>query len=207
MAQVFNSPGQSGQKESCVMRRTSLATVLAIAPVMLLLSGGRAAAQDVGTFDQIADRDAIARVVEHPWRGVCSGPGAKFHCFAKVQTDEQGNVQKFANAQGFGPTDFQGAYKLPKTGGAGKIVAVIDAYHYTNAEADLAVYRSQFGLPACTTANGCFKQVTASGSTSFGSADQAGCGNGWESEAALDLQMASAACPDCHLLIVETPDD
>ena len=36
------------------MRRTSLATVLAIAPVMLLLSGGRAAAQDVGTFDQIA---------------------------------------------------------------------------------------------------------------------------------------------------------
>jgi hypothetical protein len=165
-----------------------------------------AAAQDRLTLDQLADREALSHVDQFPWRAACDGAGAGFHCFAKIRTDENGYVQKYASPQGYGPAQLEAAYKLPSTGGAGKIVAVIDAFHYANAESDLATYRSTFGLPPCTTANGCFKQVAADGTTNFGKADPMGCA-GWAGEAALDLQMASAACPDCHILIVEASSD
>ena len=189
------------------MRRTSLAAVLVIAPVMLLLSGGRATAQGLGTFDQLADQEALAGVVHYPSRSLCTNTGKGFHCFAKIRTDAAGNVQKSTSPQGYVPTDIQSAYKIPTTGGTGKTVAVIEAYHYANAEADLAVYRTQFNLPACTTANGCFKQVADDGTTNFGSADPGGCNTGWPGEASLDLQMVSASCPACKILIVEAPND
>jgi subtilase family serine protease len=79
-------------------------------------------------------------------------------------------------------------------------VAIVDAYDNPNAEADLGAYRSRFGLPACTTANGCFRKVNQRG--------QAGpypAGNvGWGQEIALDLDMVSATCPACHILLVVT---
>ena len=74
----------------------------------------------------------------------------------------------------------------------------MDAYDDPNAEADLGVYRSQFGLPACTTANGCFKKVSQTGSTKYPRANA-----GWAVEISLDLDMVSAACPTCHILLVE----
>jgi subtilase family serine protease len=125
--------------------------------------------------------------------------------------DADGKIEHFALGQGYGPSDIQSAYNLPTTGGNGKIVAVIDANDYPQAESDLAAYRSQYGLPACTSASGCFIKVGQTGSaTALPSPDPQGC-NGWNQEAALDLQMASAACPDCKIMIVEansatTPD-
>jgi subtilase family serine protease len=77
-------------------------------------------------------------------------------------------------------------------------VAIVDAYDDPTAEADLAVYRSQFGLPACTTANGCFRKVSQNGTTSYPARD-----GGWAQEISLDLDMVSAACPSCHILLVE----
>ncbi len=77
-------------------------------------------------------------------------------------------------------------------------MAVVDAYDQPNAESDLAAYRSQFGLPACTTANGCFRKVNQSGGTSYPPAN-----SGWGLEIALDLEMVSAICPNCHILLVE----
>ena len=44
-------------------------------------------------------------------------------------------------------------------------MAIVDAFDDPNAESDLAVYRSQYGLSACTTANGCFKKVNQTGGT------------------------------------------
>jgi len=41
-----------------------------------------------------------------------------------------------------------------------------DAQDDPNAEADLAQYRSTFGLPACTTANGCFQKLNENGNAS-----------------------------------------
>ena len=100
---------------------------------------------------------------------------------------------------GYGPADLQSAYNLPSTtAGAGQTVAIVDAFDDPNAEADLAVYRSQFGLPACTTANGCFKKVGQNGTTSYPLAN-----GGWAQEISLDLDMVSAICPNCHILLVE----
>ncbi|HZR42007.1 MAG TPA: S53 family peptidase [Ktedonobacteraceae bacterium] len=101
---------------------------------------------------------------------------------------------------GKNPVDLQSAYKLPSaSGGSGQTVAIVDAFNDPNAESDLATYRRQFGLPACTTANGCFRKVNQNGNTSpLPSSDV-----GWSEEISLDLDMVSAVCPNCHILLVE----
>ncbi|SEM63255.1 S53 family peptidase, partial [Streptacidiphilus jiangxiensis] len=86
----------------------------------------------------------------------------------------------------------------PANGGAGQTVAIVDAQDDPNAEADLATYRSQYGLPACTTANGCFKKVDENGGTNYPSAD-----SGWAGEISLDLDMVSAIAPNAHIVLVE----
>jgi len=78
-------------------------------------------------------------------------------------------------------------------------VAVVNAFDDPSLEADLGVYRAQYGLPACTTANGCLRKVGQTGSaTALPTAD-----SGWASESALDTEMVSAGCPLCHILLVE----
>jgi len=122
---------------------------------------------------------------------------ATAHCFAVYRAPQAFGAN--ATPTGFGPADLRSAYKLPSTGGAGQTIAIVDAYDNPNAEADLGAYRQQFGLPACTTANGCFKKVNQRGAASplpEGS-------SGWGVEISLDLDMVSAACPDCHILLVE----
>ena len=59
------------------------------------------------------------------------------------------------------------------------------------------MYRAQFGLPTCTTANGCFRKVGQTG----GKTPRANAS--WSQEISLDLDMASAICPNCHILLVE----
>jgi hypothetical protein len=99
---------------------------------------------------------------------------------------------------GLHPADLQSAYNLPSSN-AGGVVAVVDAFDDPAAEADLAVYRAAFGLPACTTANGCFRKVNQHGLIAPYPAPDAG----WAQEIALDLDMVSAACPKCSILLVE----
>ena len=111
---------------------------------------------------------------------------------------------KAALPAGYGPADLVAAYKLgnTRTLGAGRTIAIVDAYDNPNAEADLAVYRSTYGLPPCTTANGCFRKVNQRGAaTPLPEGDP-----GWGVEINLDLQAASAACPKCKLLLVEGDD-
>ncbi len=101
----------------------------------------------------------------------------------------------------YGPSDLQDAYELADkaaTFGGDQTVAIVDAYDDPNAESDLAAYRSHFGLPPCTTANGCFHKVDQSGGTSYPAPDA-----GWAGEISLDLDMVSAICPHCNILLVE----
>jgi hypothetical protein len=100
---------------------------------------------------------------------------------------------------GYGPADIRSAYNLAGTSATGKTVAIVDAYNDPNAEQDLATYRSHYGLTACTTANGCFKKVNQSGAT----APMPSTDYGWGLEISLDLDMVSAACPSCNILLVE----
>lgn len=100
---------------------------------------------------------------------------------------------------GYGPAQLAAAYNLNAGGGSGQTVALVESGDYPTAEADLAVYRSQYGLPPCTTANGCFSKVGQTGSTTSLPRVNAS----WAEETALDEDMVSAICPNCHILIVE----
>lgn len=138
--------------------------------------------------------------------GKISMPGTA-HCFAKVVTDARGNIREWtpnprlarnSTPSGYGPADLRSAYKVTSSGSSSYTIAIVDAYGYPNAEADLATYRSQYGLPPCTTANGCFKKVDQNGGTNYPRTDV-----GWAQEQALDLDMASAMCPNCKILLVQ----
>jgi subtilase family serine protease len=103
---------------------------------------------------------------------------------------------------GYDPEDLRSAYAIPTTGGAGQTIAVVEGFVYRQAEKDLAEYRSQYGLPACTSKSGCLTIVNGQGQ-----APHYASATGWELEVALDLDMASAACPECHLLLVDAEEE
>lgn len=145
---------------------------------------------------------------------VCSyatSPGVA-HCNARVRTDAAAQqLGSGLSAQGvtpaalpggaYGPPDLQAAYgtvTASATVGTGRTVAIVDAYDDPNAESDLATYRAAAVLPACTTVNSCFKKVNQNGGTSYPAADV-----GWAEEISLDLDMVSAMCPLCKVLLVE----
>ncbi len=158
-----------------------------------------------------ADAAPTAKGTSHRNVSVCAtaGPG-RAGCLAirRDAIDTAGQVvhqsrtaAAAAAPSGLAPADIQSAYKLPAATTAtpaGPTVAIVDAYDDPKAEADLAVYRKQYGLPACTTANGCFRKVNQNGGTTPPKAN-----GGWAQEISLDLDMASAACPSCKILLVE----
>ncbi len=103
---------------------------------------------------------------------------------------------------GIDPEELRQAYAIPTTGGAGQTIAVIEGFSYKAAEKDLAKYRSRYGIPECTAASGCLTIVNSGG----GVPRKHGV-TGWEPEAALDLDMASAACPECHVMLVSAEEE
>ncbi|MDB5073035.1 MAG: peptidase [Candidatus Eremiobacteraeota bacterium] len=105
---------------------------------------------------------------------------------------------------GLHPADLQDAYDLPSsTAGAGQVIGIAVAYDNPKLEADLAVYRATFGLPPCTSANGCFKKITPGGLLGgLLSGNQ-----GWGQESSIDVQVASAVCPKCKIIVVEAGSD
>jgi streptogramin lyase len=101
---------------------------------------------------------------------------------------------------GFSPKDLQSAYALTKSGGTGQTVAVVDAYGDKAVNGDLAEYRKEYKLGECTEANKCFKKVNVLGVE--GSYPKEG-PEIWGAETALDVEMVSAVCEQCHILLVE----
>ncbi|MGZ3438359.1 MAG: S53 family peptidase [Polyangia bacterium] len=135
----------------------------------------------------------------------CATAGHTYHCKGRIRTD----VRPLANAAavtGYGPADLSSAYALNTALKPTTTIAVVDAFGYPNAESDLAQYRSKYGLPACTVASGCLTIVNQQGQKSpLPSPPPAN--DDWTVETALDLDMASAACPSCKLLLVQANDD
>jgi hypothetical protein len=136
------------------------------------------------------------------YKNVCTRAKPGFmHCNAEVAVRPAGQALISASSFGFGPSDLQRAYGMAVAAanrGGDQTIAIIDAYDAPRAEADLAVYRAKYHLPACTTGDGCFRKVDENGATSYPPVDRA-----WAQEIALDLDMASAMCPQCKLLLVE----
>ena len=125
-------------------------------------------------------------------------------CLSIVHTGTEHKIVAVPNQPpvgALGPSDIQNAYKLPATG-TGQTVAIVDAFGDASAESDLATFRSFYGLPPCTTANGCFQKVDQNGGTNYPPDD-----SGWALETSLDLDAVSSACPNCHILLVEGDDN
>jgi N-acetylneuraminic acid mutarotase len=137
---------------------------------------------------------------------VCGKPApGQFSCFSVRRTDTRHGLGVEVNAagqavapDGYSPADLLSAYHLPANGGAGDTIAIVDAYDDPSAELDLGVYRQQFGLPACTTANGCFRKVDERGGADYPPMD-----TNWAGEISLDLDMVSAIAPNAHIILVE----
>jgi subtilase family serine protease len=137
------------------------------------------------------------------------------HCDAYVRTDVKRHLQAHgvhaaaSSVSGYGPSDLQSAYNLASAAasdGSGETVAIVDAFNDPTAAADLATYRSEYGLSACTKANGCLKIVSQTGSTtSLPSNDTSS--DDWSGEVSLDLDMVSATCPLCDIDLVEAKSD
>ena len=171
-----------------MLRRLLVLSVVALGPACV-------ADVDGLTDIKIESRAVGNGTLKHA--AVCAA-GDEVTCHARVVVDDTSAPLATTTPSGLGPSDLRDAYKITGTGSSTTTIAIVDAYGYPNAESDLATYRSQFGLPACTTANGCFKKVDQRGGTSYPRTDV-----GWGQETALDLDMASAMCPGCKILLVE----
>ncbi len=127
---------------------------------------------------------------------VCPGPVAQGYvrCFSRVFP--------FASTSptGLSPAAIASAYSFStsQTVGAGKTIAIVDAYDDPNVAKDLAVFDSTYGLPPCTTSNGCFIKVNQTGGTSYPKTN-----SGWALEISLDVQWAHAIAPGATILLVE----
>jgi subtilase family serine protease len=150
-----------------------------------------------GTGPSLNANTGLAQRLAHAKVCPSAAPGVA-RCHSLIRIDEAGQPLATSGPTGYGPSDLQAAYKLASAGGSGQTIAIVDAFDDANAESDLAVYRSTFGLPPCTTANGCFRKVDQNGGTHYPRGDV-----NWAEEISLDLDMASAICPNCQILLVE----
>jgi hypothetical protein len=96
------------------------------------------------------------------------------------------------------PTNLASAYDLPTGMGGSSTVAVVTAYDDPDAESDLATYRTEYGLAACNTNNGCFRKVNQTGGTTYPTEVSA-----WSPETSESLDAISAVCPNCNIILVE----
>jgi subtilase family serine protease len=152
----------------------------------------------VVSFSGIAKADSPA----DPGNGnggkpVCPGPAAPgdTRCHAWIIRPDAS-----ASPVGLSPAAMKAAYgfSTSSTAGAGMTIAIVDAYDLPTAENDLNVFSQAFGLPACTTANGCFKKVNQTGGTKYPRYNA-----GWGLEIALDIEWAHAIAPGAKILLVE----
>ncbi len=130
---------------------------------------------------------------------VCRTAGKKvYSCFTHLERRHTGPTAKRPDPKGWGARDLRDAYDIPNTGST-DTVGIVVAFDYPKAEQDMNKYRKQFGLPSCTSASGCFTKINQKGGQDhYPQADY-----GWALEAALDLQMVSAACPTCKIVLAE----
>ncbi len=128
---------------------------------------------------------------------VCPGPAAAgfSRCHAWVLRPDA-----TTSPTGLSPAQILSAYgfSTSSTAGSGMTIGIVDAYDDPTAESDLNVFSQQYGLPACTTANGCFKKVNQTGGTKYPRSN-----SGWALEISLDVQWAHAIAPGAHILLVE----
>ncbi|WP_042378146.1 S53 family peptidase [Streptacidiphilus melanogenes] len=197
------------------LRKAGMATLAAgaVAVGPLVLPGGVAQAQTtpsprIGSVATLPSPQLANRGTTR----VCAGI-ARDRCMAEVVTTAPGSSKALVTGSpaGYGPADFAAAYHLPAaTVGSTNTIAILDEGAFPTLETDLNTYRAQYGLPACTAADGCFKQVGEHGGAPLAPGKTANEKDFDEQvglETALDVDMASAACPTCHILEITVNRD
>jgi hypothetical protein len=186
------------------MRRTRLRWQTAAVTTMAALTLA-SLAPTAASATPTAARTAPAKGSDSLPAGVqaaCAAPAApgQAACAALTLSGTSGGSGPLATTPaGFGPSDLQAAYGLQSaSAGTRQTVAVVDAYDDPNAESDLGIYRSQYGLAPCTSADGCFKKIDENGGTSYPAPDPS-----WAVQISQDLDIVSATCPNCHVPLVE----
>ena len=135
----------------------------------------------------------------NPVRRACPEPShpGEMECYALIRTDL---VYDGKAPYGYGAGDLQTAYNAPSSkDGKGQVVAIVDAFGYKDADSDLAAYRKYFHLPPCTTASGCLRILDQNGGHNLPPPND----QGWDYEQALDLDMVSAMCPNCRIVLFQ----
>src|SRR5437899_2538830 len=131
---------------------------------------------------------------------VCPGPAAPdtARCHARIQPQRAGNYASLSPT-GLAPATILSVYgfSTSSTAGGGQTIAIVDAFNNPNAEKDLGTFSQQYGLPSCTTANGCFRKVNQTGGNKLPRTD-----SGWGLEISLDVQWAHAVAPGARILLV-----
>jgi hypothetical protein len=190
-------------------RRAAVAAVAALAAAGLGAGAAPALASTALASTALAGT-AGARPAAHAagFRRACpvTARAGRAACMVLVRTSAAPGTRRASGPDaapsndGYGPASLRSAYGLPSaTAGTGRTVAVVDAYDDPDAASDLAAYRSAWGLPACGA--GCFAKVSENGTAS--PLPAAAGSTGWAIEESLDLDMVSAICPNCHILLVE----
>jgi subtilase family serine protease len=182
--------------------RNSRETILQSILTSAVLSAGLL----FGAVSIVTAAEPVERSGDTYYVAVCPRlvPDGMARCMAHVVTDSGGHilvshVAPGGTPAGYGPADLQSAYNITTKGSSSTIIALVDGFGYPNAEADLAVYRAQYGLSPCTTKNGCFTKYNEKGGTDHFPVFN----TGWAQETSLDLDMASAMCPNCKIILVE----
>ncbi len=178
--------------------------------------GGVLPSDDVPTGP---DTGEVPFRTSNPVRDLCSAPAGsgRMRCLAQMRTDvmpseqmsQQTTGQKcpFNSNEGYCPIDLQQAYDLPSLDkGHGRVVAIVDAYGYHHAAADLAYFRKTMGLSPCTVASHCLRIVNQNGGTSP-LPNEPPPSDDWKGEQSLDLDMVSGICPNCKIILVQANDD
>lgn len=167
---------------------------------LLLVAAGLAATALTATGLPASASNASPTGQAHKHKRVCtSAPKAgTAACDAELQVQDNG-VTPAATANyssGLRPADLAAAYGFRTNSPTPHTIAIVDAYANPNAQSDLNAYRSNFGLAPVT-----ITQLRQDGSAIAGTNAPAA-DVGWGQEEDLDLDMASAACPNCSIVYV-----
>jgi hypothetical protein len=194
-------------------RRRQLAGALAVAVVGLVGLAVSPSASASSTHAAAKTAVTAGKTLPAGERQVCPTPTSPgvMSCLSVIKTGTRAAFQPdLVNPFAYRPADLQQAYNLvaaSKNRGKGMTVAIVDGGDDPDAARNLAAYRKEWGLPACDTATGagCLVKVNQNGKASpLPIADPTG---SWEVEESLDLDMVSAICPNCRILLVEAGFD
>ena len=116
---------------------------------------------------------SLAAVLGGSQAGAATTPSLKpfctvgpLRCQSALRVDLPVVAQATAAHDGLGPAEIRAAYNLAAAAanrGGNQTVALVDAYDHPTIEQDMNTYRTFYGIPPCTTANGCFRKVNQDG--------------------------------------------